>query len=54
VLKSHKEARRFCSECNEAQHFTWKELKAVTLTNRTFLLVLEGKIVFLHKDNQAV
>jgi hypothetical protein len=35
VLNSHKEVRGFWSECDEAQHITWKEVKAMRVAVRT-------------------
>jgi hypothetical protein len=54
VLKSHKEASGFWSQCDEAMHITWMKLKAVRLAVQTFLPQLAGRNVLLHEDNQAV
>jgi hypothetical protein len=54
VLNNQSEARGFYSECHEAEHMTWKELKAVRLAVQTVLPHLVGIHILLYEDNQAV
>jgi hypothetical protein len=54
VLNSHKETSGFSSQCDEAMHITWKELKAVCLEVKALLAHLADINVLLHEGNQAV
>jgi hypothetical protein len=54
VLNNQKVARGFSSECGDAQHIAWKELKAVRLSLKMFLPKLACMSVLLHEDNHAV
>jgi hypothetical protein len=52
VLNCHKKAIGFGSECDEAQHIMWNELKPFKLGVHAFLPQLR-KSVLLHEDNHA-
>jgi ribonuclease HI len=54
VLSSHKDASGILSECGEAIHNNWKELKAVRLAVKTFFPHIAGRNVLLREDNLAV
>jgi hypothetical protein len=54
VLNNRNQTREFWSECDNAQHITWKELKTVILVVQTFLPQLACGSVMLHENNQTV
>jgi hypothetical protein len=54
VLNEQLEAWGFWSPAYQHQHITWKELKAMRLAVLSFLPLMRGRKLLMHKDNQAV